>query len=92
MFVQKLVIMVIQSGGHSDLLMAKIMRGAAMQKSSHASLLSSTTLLDSLEASVGISDVDPSSLFTSESTSSSRMLKALAVSSKPALVKYQRGT
>ena len=92
MFVQKLVIMVIWSGSHSDLLMAKIMQGAAMQKSSHESLLSLTMLLDSLEASAGTSDVDLSSLFTSESTSSSRMLKALAASSKPTLVKYQRGT
>ena len=91
-FIQNSVIMLISSGGHSDRLIAKIMCGAAMQKSSQDSLLASTALLDSLEESAGTSEVEPSSLLTRESASSSRMLKAIAASPSPALVKYQRGT
>ena len=60
-----------------------------MQKLSQGNLLSSTTLLDSFEDS-GTSDVDLSSLLTSESASSSRMLDILAASFRLALVKYQR--
>ena len=92
MLVQKSDIIVIQSGGHSDRLVAKIMCGTTMQKSSQGNLLSSTTLLESFEDSVGTNDVNPSSHLTSESVSSSRMLNALAALSRPALVKYQRGT
>ena len=48
-------------------------------------------LLDSFEESAGTNEVNPSSLLTSKSASSFRMLNALATSSRPTLVKYQKG-
>ena len=67
--------------------MASIMWGATMQKLSQSNLLSSTMLLDFFEESAVTSKVNPSSLLTSESASSSRMLNALATLSGPTLVK-----
>ena len=84
--------MAIRSGVHSDRLMARIIWGAVMQKSSQDRLLSSTTFLDSLDESVGTSDIKPSPALISESMSSLMMLNAFDASSNPALVKYQSGT
>ena len=91
-FIQNSVIIVIQSGGHSDQLMANIMQGVAIQKLSQDNLLSLMMLLDSLAESVGTSEVEPSSLLIRESASSSRMLNTFTMLSRLELVKYQRGT